>query len=249
MALQSKETIYTNESKPVMRKFLLIFALAFAVVSCTTAETETATETPVASESTVELTETYSATLSTGELSFMYPEGWFVGGDFPDLGVTITNDETYIAGLSGDVVMDAGKVFIQVLFAPENMGIMIDATPESVVSTFITDVGDDAQGTISPITTLTIDGKSAAFTTLDSNDGAEGIVLVIDSGDAFTTMLASFAPDERRDFQTTVEAIAGSFSYTLTANAEATAESTADMTAEAEATAEMTAEATEAADD
>ncbi|MEO1646823.1 MAG: hypothetical protein AAFR67_16665, partial [Chloroflexota bacterium] len=86
-----------------------------------------------------------------------------------------------------------------------------------------------------------------------------GIVLVVDSGDAFTTMIASIPPNERRDFQATIEAIAGSFSYILNSEAEATpemtaemtseAEATTEMTSEAEATAEMTSEATESADD
>ncbi|MEL6308756.1 MAG: hypothetical protein AAFV98_14520 [Chloroflexota bacterium] len=232
-----------------MRKLVLLLTLAFALVSCTPAEP--AVEVPIESEITVELAETYSVALANGELSFMYPEGWFVGGDFPDLGVIITNDENYISGLTGDVIMETGKVFIQVLFAPENMGVMVGATPESVVETFTSDIEGEAQGTISEITSITLNGNPAAYITLDSNDGAEGIVLVVDSGDAFTTMIASIAPNERRDFQATIEAIAGSFSYILSAEAEATAESTAEAEATAEMTseAEATAEATESTSD
>lgn len=215
---------------------ILLVLGGYVVYQQTQQNNETPTESvDVDSEEALELTESYTTQLSNGSLSFQYPAEWVVGGEFPELSIIITTEADYVSGLGSVTVMEPGQVYMQVQFAPESLAVMADTTPEAVLEALIQTVEGEAEGTVSEIATKTLNDKPAAFVLLDSEDGAQGITMVIDSGDAYSTFTASFAPNEREMFLATVEAIAGSITYVVDTT-EATAETTeAEMTAEATA--------------
>ncbi|MGJ3237517.1 MAG: hypothetical protein ACFE0Q_02310 [Anaerolineae bacterium] len=219
---------------------LWILMLMIAISACTTQTTATPeTLITVAPEP---LEQTYNTILANGSISLSYPAEWFISGDFPELGLVIANSET-LANNSFDGEVGDDGVYIEILFAPKSI-LAEGNTPQSVLETISGSVSDP-EGTVSEITTTTLNGNSTALLTLDSADSADGMQLVVDSGDAFSTIVAAVPNENLHLYRATIEAIAGSIQYTLL---QTPAESTDEADGEsAEATEAMESEATEEA--
>lgn len=203
------------------------------LVGCTSAPD------PIEETVAVTLDQNYSVQLANGSISIDYPTTWAVSAEFPELGITLATSEDLANIQTFDGVLSEGQVYLQLLFVREDL--VTQDSPSAVVQEIINRV-DNPDGTISEIETRTLNGKVAAFVLLDANDSADGMQLVIDSGDAYTTVVAAVPDGTVTDYQATVEAIAGSIEYILnTPDAEATA--AMEVTTEAEMT--DSAEATE----
>ncbi len=179
------------------------------------------------------LEQNYSATLANATVSIDYPATWALGAEFPDLGVNIATTEALAetSDFDGNVAED--EVFIEILFASESA--LDGDTPAAILQGLVDDV-ENPEGTVSDIETRTINGKVLAFVTLDSDDGTDGMTLVVDSGDSYSLITAAVSDGDLAQYQATIEAIAGSIEYILM------------VEEEAEMTPEMTPEATEASE-
>ena len=198
-----------------MRKLLVISIISlFVLVACTT------TEAPIEPVEALALEQNFSAVVAGGNLSVDYPAGWAVGGEFVDFGITIATSEELATG-PFDGTAEAGEVYIEILYSPESS---FEGDTVSVVLQEIVDSIDNPEGTISDITTATFNGKEAAYVTLDSEEDADGMFLVVDSGDAYSTIVVAFADGALAQHQASIEAIAGSIQYGF--EAEVTPEAT-----------------------
>lgn len=179
------------------------------------------------------LEQNYSATLANATISIDYPATWALGAEFPDLGVNIATTEALASSIDFDGNVAEDEVFIEILFASE--ALLNGDNPAAILQGLVDDV-ENPEGTVSNIESRTINGKVLAFVTLDSEDGADGMTLVVDSGDSYSLITAAVPNGDLAQYQATIEAIAGSIEYIST------------VEAEAEMTPEMTAEATEASE-
>lgn len=215
-----------------MRKLLVIFSIVLiSLTACSTASDEGST-------AEILLSQNYTASFSNGSLSLDYPDGWFVSGDFPELGILIaSNNDLILQPFEGTVTGD--DVFVDIVFIPEDR--VEDPSPEAVLQSLI-DAVENPEGTVSEIESRTINGKNAAIVTLDAENGSDGIQIVIDSGDAFSLVLVAVADGNIEAQQATAEAIAGSIDYIREATTEATVDT--EMTSDVE----MTTEATESSE-
>jgi|GEM_PF-4101927 len=210
------------------RLFILLTIVLLSLSACNTAQEATeapvievtpeVTEAPVAEATaemtadaeTVELAQSYDVPFANGGLSFNYPEGWVVSGDFPELGILISTSRELVSQ-PFDGVVTGDDVFIDIFFIPEAS--LEVASPEAVLQDLIDDVENPA-GTVSEIETLSINGKDAAMITLHSDGESDGIQITIDSGDSYSLVLASVADGNIETYRATIEAIAGSIDYT-----------------------------------
>ncbi|GAB5493684.1 MAG: hypothetical protein Phog2KO_38990 [Phototrophicaceae bacterium] len=160
----------------------------------------------------LDLEQNYSITLSNATISLDYPATWALNAEFPDLGLTVATDETLasLTELEGDLI--EGNVYLNIRYSNEAL-LDVGDTPASVLQALVADV-ENPDGIVSDIETRTINGRVLAFVTLDRDD-ADGMTLVIDSGDAYSIMTAGVADGELAQHQSTIEAIAGSIEYFL----------------------------------
>lgn len=160
----------------------------------------------------LDLEQNYSITLSNATISLDYPATWALNAEFPDLGITVATDETLasLTALEGDLL--EGDVYLNIRYSNESL-LDVGDTPASVLQDLIADV-ENPDGTVSDIETRTINGRVLAFATLDRDD-ADGMTLVIDSGDAYAIIVAAFPDGDLLQHQSTIEVIAGSIEYFL----------------------------------
>ena len=202
----------------------------FMLVGCTSAPE------PIEETVAVVLDQNYTVQLANGSISIDYPSTWAISAEFPELGITMATSEDLANIQTFDGNLSEGQVYLQILFVREDL--LTQESPAAVLQEIIDRV-ENPEGTIGDIEARTLNGKVAAFVLLDATDSADGIQLVIDSGDAYTTVVAAVPDGDINTYQATVEAIASSVEYILDApDAEATMEVTleAEMTEAAEAT-------------
>ena len=215
------------------RKFFITMMISlFAFTACTTTtvvptETAESTETPATA---LVLEQNYSVQLANATISIDYPTTWVSRSEFADFGVTIASTEALAINSAFDGTVSEGEVYIEILYSPESA--LGGDTPSAVLQTIVDSI-ENLEGTISEIEARDINGKTSAFVTLDSTDSSDGMFLVIDSGDAYSTIVVAFSDDTLTDNQATIEAIAGSIEYLLlaedaTEDAEMTPEATED---------------------
>ena len=181
-------------------------------------------------EPALALEQNYSATLANATVNVDYPATWALGAEFPDLGVNIATTEALAETVDFDGNVAEDEVFIEILFASESA--LDGDTPAAILQGLVDDV-ENPEGTVSDIETRTINGRVLAFVTLDSNDGADGMTVVVDSGDAYSLITAAVSDGDLAQYQATIEAIAGSIEYISTIEE---AEMTPEVTSEPEAT-------------
>ncbi|MGB7339930.1 MAG: hypothetical protein WBC91_13625 [Phototrophicaceae bacterium] len=202
----------------------------FMLAGCTSAPE------PIEETVAVVLDQNYTVQLANGSISIDYPSAWAISAEFPELGITMATSEDLANIQTFDGNLSEGQVYLQILFVREDL--LTQESPAAVLQEIIDRV-ENPEGTIGDIEARTLNGKVAAFVLLDATDSADGIQLVIDSGDAYTTVVAAVPDGDINTYQATVEAIASSVEYILDApDAEATMEVTleAEMTEAAEAT-------------
>ncbi len=202
----------------------------FMLAGCTSAPE------PIEETVAVVLDQNYTVQLANGSISIDYPSTWAISAEFPELGITMATSEDLANIQTFDGNLSEGQVYLQILFVREDL--LTQESPAAVLQEIIDRV-ENPEGTIGDIEARTLNGKVAAFVLLDATDSADGIQLVIDSGDAYTTVVAGVPDGDINTYQATVEAIASSVEYILDApDAEATMEVTleAEMTEAAEAT-------------
>lgn len=179
-------------------------------------------------EPALALEQNYSATLANATISLDYPATWALGAEFPDLGVNIATTEALAETTDFDGTVAEDEVFVEILFANESA--LDGDTPAAILQGLVNDV-ENPEGTVSDIETRTINGKVLAFVTLDSEDSADGMTLVVDSGDAYSLITTAVPDGDLAQYQATIEAIAGSIEYISTVEEEA--EMTPEVTPEA----------------
>ncbi len=186
-----------------MKKLSIILIISlFAITACST------TSEPAEPAAALALEQNFSAPLTAANLSVDYPAGWGIGGEFVDFGITIATSEE-LATSPFDGVVEDGEVYLEILYSGE-------AESPTAVLQQIVDSIDNPEGTISEIDARALNGKDAALVTLDAEDAPDGMFIVIDSGDAYSTIVAAFADGALAANQATIEAIAGSIDYVLT---------------------------------
>lgn len=190
-----------------MRKFFFMLIISlFAFTACTTGAESTETLT---------LEQNYSVQLANGTVSIDYPADWIASSEFADFGVRIATSQELATNTAFDGTVGEGEVYIEILYSLESA---LDVDTPSAVLQAIVDSISNLEGTVSEIEERSLNDKVAAIITLDSDDSSDGMFIVIDSGDAYSTIVIAFPDGALSANQTTVEAIAGSIEYTLTAS-------------------------------
>lgn len=190
-----------------MRKFFFMLIISlFSFTACTTGAEPTETLT---------LEQNYSVQLANGTVSIDYPADWIASSEFADFGVRIATSQELATNTAFDGTVGEGEVYIEILYSLESA---LDVDTPSAVLQAIVDSISNLEGTVSEIEERSLNDKVAAIITLDSDDSSDGMFIVIDSGDAYSTIVIAFADGALSANQATVEAIAGSIEYTLTAS-------------------------------
>lgn len=203
------------------RKFFITLMISlFAFTACTTTTEPIETAEP---DEALVLEQNYSVQLANATISIDYPAAWVSHSEFADFGVTIASTEALAINSAFDGTVSEGEVYIEILYSPESA--LGGDTPSAVLQTIVDSI-ENLEGTISEIEARDINGKTSAFVALDSTDSSDGMFLVIDSGDAYSTIVVAFSDDTLAENQATIEAIAGSIEYLLLA--EMTPEATED---------------------
>ncbi|MEM9950820.1 MAG: hypothetical protein AAF846_04415 [Chloroflexota bacterium] len=211
----------------MQRIVFLALVTIWIIVGCAPAQVEPTAE---AVDEPITLEQNYSITLANGTLSIDYPEGWDINAEFPDLGMVIATTEDLAQQTSIEGNLEAEQVYIEILFAPESS--LEQSNPAAVLQTILDEVGE-TEATVSEIEARTLNGKISAFVTIDFEERADGIQLVIDSGDAYTTLITAVADGQIETYLPVIEAIAGSIEYFTESEAEATEDVEVEVTAEA----------------
>lgn len=153
-----------------------------------------------------------------GSVTLNYPDGW---ASNTDTGlITLASSEELIT--ENPDSPESGQVLTSVIVLPPEMAsIFVSGGEEvsvvSLANSFPTTFGEGSE-TFSEVEETTIDGKTAAILTgeIESEDAAISVVIVAIAleGDSYAIILGGTALGESDSIRVTIEAIAGSVSYT-----------------------------------